>query len=63
MRCKNCNRVVRQLDGVWFHTWWIEDPEDRMRKVMAGNSECNWKGSARWPADHAVPDSGAIQES
>ena len=62
MRCGNCKRVIREFDGHWYHTWWLDDPQDRMRKVMAGNSECNWKADPKWPALHAIPaDSGPAQ--
>lgn len=25
MKCGNCGKSVRFIEGSWFHTWWVRD--------------------------------------
>jgi hypothetical protein len=41
-RCEHCGKSVRYVEGKWFHTWWVKDPE--FGSLPAGSSECAWRG-------------------
>jgi len=42
MKCENCGKTVRFVEGRWFHTWWVKDAEHG--SIAAGSSECAWRG-------------------
>ena len=53
-KCKNCGKTIRWVEGRWFHTWWLRDPD--LGSVPAGSSECAWRGRPAEAPLHAEPE-------
>jgi len=53
VKCNNCGKTVRFVEGRWFHTWWVRDGEHG--SIPAGSSECAWRGRPKEVPLHAVP--------
>lgn len=54
-RCKHCARPVQEIEGRWYHTWWRKDPDDELRRVVSGSSECIFVGRPAVVPTHAEP--------
>jgi len=56
MKCGNCGKTIRFVEGRFFHTWWVVDGEHG--RIPAGSSECAWRGRPAAPPRHAEPAGG-----
>ena len=54
-KCRNCAKPVREVEGRWFHYWWVTDPTDPLRRVMSGSRECAWIGRPSEEGHEAEP--------
>jgi hypothetical protein len=59
-KCKNCGRAVKQIDGLWVHYWWRDDPDDDCRRVISGSLECMFVGRPDPNPTHAEVAGGEV---